>query len=373
MKVAILSLIPHNNYGGILQSFALQTYIESLGYEVDIISKRTENTSSFWKMAPRYLIRTIRKIAGKQRGPIMLEKYDSIISRNTIKFQNKHLHIHLIEQFSDLKPTDYDIYVVGSDQVWRPLYFEEQYRESIRNAYLGFTEGWKVKRLAYAASFGTDDWEYNNEDTIACKKLAGIFDSISVREEDGVKLCKKMFDVDAIQLCDPTLLLDRNNYEDIISEDIPCSEGNLLVYCLDKSANIDKMVDLIVTKYSYKPFYTNSPGGVDYSIEEQIKPSVETWLRGFIDAKYVITDSFHACVFSIIFHKPFVVIGNQKRGMSRFYSLLKTFGQERRLIFSPEEYSDDMDTISFDGADYIIENLRKKSFCFFNNMIDEKS
>lgn len=78
----------------------------------------------------------------------------------------------------------------------------------------------------------------------------------------------------------------------------------------------------------------NNPYEYDDSrpVKERIKPSIETWLRGFYDAEFVVTDSFHACVFSILFKKQFIVVGNETRGMSRFYSLLNMFGLEDRLV-----------------------------------------
>ena len=88
-------------------------------------------------------------------------------------------------------------------------------------------------------------------------------------------------------------------------------------------------------KKGYIPFCVNSRiEEWDAPIQECIQPPVEEWLRGFYDAEFVVTDSFHACVFSILFNKPFIVIGNEGRGIARFESLLKTFGLEERLVIT---------------------------------------
>jgi exopolysaccharide biosynthesis predicted pyruvyltransferase EpsI len=77
-------------------------------------------------------------------------------------------------------------------------------------------------------------------------------------------------------------------------------------------------------------------------IDECVFPPVTAWLRGFIDADFIVTDSFHGSIFSILFNKPFLAIGNKKRGMERFNSLMKMFGLEERLIYSPEELTDEI-------------------------------
>ena len=98
-------------------------------------------------------------------------------------------------------------------------------------------------------------------------------------------------------------------------------------------------------------------------------PQVEQWLAAFRDAEFVITDSFHACVFSIIFHKPFIVIGNKQRGYARFLSLLQAFGLQRNLITSVKDYNPDVD-YSIPISTYSkLDEWRKLSFNFLEKYL----
>lgn len=322
MKIAILSLVPHVNYGGILQSYALQTVLERMGHEVEVLSKPYVLKEPKWYDLPVLIgKRVLKKIIRKDSTPILSERYYNkrypIISQNTRLFVEKNIKKRYVEKFSDIKECDYDVFIVGSDQVWRPRYFTRMWNCPIDFAFLSFTRGWNVKRISYAASFGVDFWEYSKKETIEIKKLLKSFNAISVRELDGVRLLKG-FGMDVEHVLDPTLLLNKNDYMSFI-ENEPKSDGNLLVYILDDSRDKKLFVEDMSRKSNLKPFYVRAP-------KYEIQPKVETWLRGFYDAELVITDSFHACIFSIVFGKPFYVIGNLGRGLSRFNSLLIMLG-----------------------------------------------
>ena len=131
---------------------------------------------------------------------------------------------------------------------------------------------------------------------------------------------------------------------------------------IDRTKRIIKFVE---SNNHLKSFRVNSRYE-DYSapLNERIQPSVEQWLRGFMDADMVVTDSFHACVFSIIFNKPFVVVGNNKRGNTRFDSLLKTFGLADRFLYDINDIERMNSTIDWDSVNAIIEELRNLSLNF---------
>lgn len=130
------------------------------------------------------------------------------------------------------------------------------------------------------------------------------------------------------------MLLKPVDYYNILNlEDIPQSDGELFFYFLDYSKDKKIAKDSISDKLGLKSFTVNSRvEDVNASIYERIQPPVEQWVRAFMDAKFIITDSFHGTVFSIIFNKPFIVLGNKKRGMARFNSLLGLFGLNDRLV-----------------------------------------
>ena len=339
MKIGILTLPLHTNYGGILQAYALQTVLEQMGHEVCLIEKRRKPAQlSLWKTPWTYGKRIYKNITGHSI-PIFYEQKINreapVIRRYTDKFINKYIKRKFIDDFSDIQRQDFDAMIVGSDQVWRPEYFIDK----IEHAYLDFTQRWNIKRIAYAASFGTDDWLYTDRQTEKCKRLIHYFDAVSVREKSGVDFCRKYFDIEAKHILDPTMLLAVEEYIRIFKIiGTPQSNGTLLSYILDETPSKLSLINRIAIELDLVPFkvYSNIKN-YNEPISKRIQPPVEQWLRGFYDAEFIVTDSFHACVFAILFNKPFVVIGNEKRGMSRLSSLLEIFGLYDRLITGATE------------------------------------
>lgn len=345
MRIGILSLTLHTNYGGIMQSYALQTILENMGHTVIILDKdrnlykgRLRQSLSYLKyILLKYVFRkdviyyNLRKLDMQRRER---EQY-------TQRFINKYLHRRIIRNIRPGVFNDVDAIVVGSDQVWRPLYFVDQWQIGIEQAYLQFAASYNIKRIAYAPSFGSDEWEYSEEDTKKCMKLLQKFNSVSVRESSAINLCQKNLSrKDVKQVLDPTLLLSKKDYISIIENANPDkSLGNMLCYILDYSDEKSTFVKMVAKERHLEPFYSNSQ--VENNLapqEKRIQPPLEQWLRGFMDAKFVVTDSFHACVFSIIFEKPFVAIANKERGMTRFESFLSMFSLEKNLLYSINDY-----------------------------------
>lgn len=341
MRIGILTLPLHTNYGGILQAYALQTVLERMGHEVHVIEKNRRPLSiPIQNMPFCYGKRIVKNIIGRKFPIFYEQKYNReqpIIRQNTDKFIKKYIHIAEYDDFSDIKESEYDAIVVGSDQIWRPKYFG---LNQIENAYLKFAEGWNIKRIAYAASFGTDEWEYTPKQTDECGKLLRMFDAVSVREDSGVDLCKRYFGVEAQHVLDPTMLLNREDYIKLFeAADTPKSKGNLLCYILDETEEKKALIKRIADEKGLIPFNVKSQSDdINSPVSERIQPSLEQWLRGFYDAEFVVTDSFHACVFSILFNKPFLAVGNTERGMSRFSSLICMLGLEDKLIMDNHMY-----------------------------------
>lgn len=341
MKIGILSLPLHNNYGGILQAYALQKVLENMGHTVTIIDRTLTIKLPILTKYYRYAVRLVKNILLNSKLTVRYDKeYNypiEFMRQHTYPFLLKHmLRLELHGDYAALDANKFDAIIVGSDQVWRPIYF---WHAPLTDAYLSFAKDWDIKRISYAASFGTDVWEYSPEQTAECGALLQRFDAVSVRESSAVALCNTHFNVEAEHVLDPTMLLDAAHYISLFQQaKTPVSEGDLMCYILDSSEEKDTLVQSVASTYSLTPFTVNSKYEVpDAPLEEKIQPPVEKWLRGFYDAKYVITDSFHACVFSILFKKPFIVYGNKHRGMARFQSLLSIFGLEERLVTNPEE------------------------------------
>ena len=374
MKIGILTLPLHTNYGGILQAYALQTILARTGYEVCVIQRPWRKQIVWWKYPLQIVKRcALRFVIGRKVAlfpELKRNKNQAVIERNTQEFIDKNIHTHQIKQISDIKETDFDAIVVGSDQVWRPMYYRLHYKY-IEDAFLSFAEKWNIKRIAYAPSFGTDEWEYNQEETQKCRNLLQKFDAVSVREQSGIGLCEKFLGrKDVKWVLDPTMLLNREDYECLIPQNVK-APGDLMCYVLDANDEINNLIEKIAQENDMKVFQTASDvDNVSLPIEKRVQPPVESWLSGFRDAKLVITDSFHACIFSIIFKKPFIVVGNKERGMARFESLLSMFSLEKNLVYNTSDYDS---SLTYDvGADtYVaLEKLKIESLSFLTQSLE---
>lgn len=360
MKIGILTLPLYTNYGGILQAYALQTALKRMGHEVVLINKSPIRKLPLKKIPLIYSKRIIKKYILNKKCRIFEEQYQNRIypikCKKTQEFINKYICTISPNKLCSLNPNNFDAIIVGSDQIWRPQYYNK-----IENAYLAFTENWNIKRLSYAASFGTDKWEYTPKQTQRCKHLIQKFNAISVRELSAISLCQQYFGVKAQHVLDPTMLLKKEDYIKLIeTAQTPKSPGNMLAYILDETPEKNELVNKIAKEKGLKPFGIKPQiENTNTSLEEPLQPSVEQWLRGFYDAKFVVTDSFHACVFSILFNKPFIVYGNESRGLSRFESLLHMFSLEDRLTSSNNNITPS--DINWNNIEQKLSNLRETS------------
>lgn len=349
MRIGILTQPLHNNYGGLLQNYALQQVLVSLGHEVVTLDLHPANPSflQWLSLRKKMLLSYIKNNVDKPRYELTDEEV-KIIGKHTNRFVSKYIHVstNTIHSLEDLEKIDkigvYDTYVVGSDQVWRPSYNGEM----LTAMFLSFVKRDAVRRIAYAASFGTSEWEFAPQMTEECARLAKQFDLITVREKSGVTLCREYLGVEAAHVLDPTMLLNSEDYEKVVGdENEPKSLGTLFHYILDPSEEKRSLIERLAVKQGLQAFTimpkcqaeNRTKWDVKHRIEDCVFPSVTSWLRGFMDAEMVIVDSFHGAVFSIIFNKPFWVIANAERGNARFDSLLGLFGLEDRMISFGEE------------------------------------
>lgn len=373
MKIGVLTLPLHTNYGGILQAYALQQVLKRMGHEAVLLDRKRFSLPP-WHLRPlKYGKRIINKYIFGKHISVFAEKHkikeQNIKQRFTKEFVCDNIERLIFKSYDKIKAKDYDCLIVGSDQVWRPKY-ANYLLNGIEHSYLDFAELWKVRRVAYAASFGTNDWEYTDKEAEDCKRLLKKFDYVSVREKDGINLCQKHFGIDAKLLLDPTLLLEKKDYIKLFEKkQTPPSSGNLMVYVLDRNQDTDHFITQYANSQGLVPFYTNTQvdnGQID--INERVQPPLEKWLRGFYDADFIITDSFHACVFSILFNKNFVVLGNATRGLSRFDSLLSMFGLEDRMI-SDLESAIALPYIEYSKVNEKVREMRDISISFLKDAL----
>ena len=328
MKIGIFTQSLIANYGGVIQNFALQTILQRLGHKPYTIFYGQSNFKSWIIFWIKYVIKVIickpqaiRRLSYTYLSDVRCENFYKFIKSNIKTTKPFGWNI----KSTDILPCNFDAYVIGSDQTWRPAYNSAS---SLDAMFLDFTKDTKgIKRIAYAASFGVDNWEFSPELTQRYKEDIKLFDAVSVREASGVTLCKQYFDIDAIHLLDPTMLLSADDYRNVVKKSrMQCREkGGVLVYVLDMTADKQNFIEEFCKQKGLQAFFVGKE-------EDSVLPSIESWLNGFDAADYVITDSFHGSVFSIIFNKPFISIGNKARGLSRFNSLLSIFNLEDRLV-----------------------------------------
>ena len=322
MKIGIVTQPLLNNYGGVLQNFALQSTLRKLGHtpitiDYSIVMSRGRYVKVWLRTLLHNLFHSAKRPYPQSR----------VVKQRQPQFARfVEQHIALTRSVSRYSPSlvreyGFEAVVAGSDQIWRPCYN----RRVLTNMFLDFVkERSGVKRVAYAASLGVDHWEYKPRKTRKCRCFAKRLHAISVREESGVALCADNLGVKVTEVLDPTLLLSSADYREVCAT-VPCSEERYVAaYILDATP---EKVALVKQEAERR--------GVEariYGADSNATLSVEEWLAMFRDAEYVITDSFHGSVFSIIFRREFAVIINRDRGASRFVSLLGKFGLLERIV-----------------------------------------
>lgn len=377
MKTAVITLPLHTNYGGILQAYALKCVLEGMGHEAVVVDRKDKMPLPVWYKAPFvYVSRALKKMLKPGAGVEVLREFNyrktlPLRAVNTQRFINQYIAPLVVSSYKDIRQGEYDAFVVGSDQVWRPRYFG-----NIEDAFLAFAKDWKVKRVAYAASFGTEEQEYKYEELQACSGLLEMFDAVSVREDAGVRICEEWFGYEGAEhVLDPVMLLDTEVYRTLAqkAENHSC-RGKVMTYMLDPSREKDCVVDFVarITGKDVEKFFVDDSSR---PLAERVAPPVEQWLASFCDADFVVTDSFHGCVLSVMLHKPFVAVGNSLRGMSRMNSLLKVLGLDGRLVqgIDPEDDGEYwLAEPDWKAVDAVLDDQREKSMGFLQNVLKQE-
>lgn len=320
MKIALLNLQYDSNYGGNLQRFALATVLQRMGHDVTHLNLRfkfyPDNKLLYLKTL---FFRVYDKFVKGLSVEVLQEKKNKLryleSCKNTESFYQKYIK-HTEPIFSKKKLRKYlsfDAFIVGSDQVWRKKFTQIHGIEPFFFDYLPKEK----KRIAYGVSFGTDENELSSEDLNLLTPLYKQFQAVSVRETSALKLLKEyQWTIPSAEVVlDPTLLLSKEDYNQIITDnDTKPIRGDLFCYILDETSEKNDYINLFSKEKGLTPFKCPLGGS-----------SIPQWLRSFKDSKYVITDSYHGILFSIIYNKPFFFFKNEFRGMSRFSSLESIF------------------------------------------------
>lgn len=309
--IGMVCVQSYRNYGSAFTNFALYKVLKKMGYSVLII---TQPLSSIIKP----------------------EKTDNF-NKTPFKTFERSCFYENVDAMKDLNKKC-RVFLVGSDQ----LFNYEIYRLIDGFVKLDWVDD-EHKKLCYGTSFGVDRILGTFEESINLKKSLNRFDAVSIREESGVELVKKNFQIDATWVLDPVFLCDKDQYIELC-KDTNIDRKGIVAYILNPSDEKEKLIKHIANKrdMSYSVFVDRGMGQEAISelwnIEFDYNVKNEVWLKNFIESDFVITDSFHGMCMAIIFEKQFIVINNSARGSTRFYSLLNLLNLQDRLFDSVTDY-----------------------------------
>ena len=281
-KIGVIGLVHHKNLGNCLLKFAMSTLLKELGFEPCMVGE---------------------KMPG-----------------NDISFIQNTLNIRIVKSFNEINKNDYDILMVSSDQTWRPWS-----SEFYNIAFLEFAKDWDIPKFVYGASIGLDYWFFENKTNEIAKNLLKDFTGISTREISTLKYIKQYLGLDATYVLDPTMLIDKKYYLQIIDnyQNKNIIKSNyILKYKVERMNNMESFIKKAIYELGYEM--------IEVNLFE--KDYIEKFLYVLNNSKAVITNSYHATIFSIIFNKPFVCFHNKKIGSSRFDTIRDIYGIKDRFF-----------------------------------------
>lgn len=373
MKRIGVATIWSDNYGAVLQGYALQKVLERNGYYSEVIRhyrnpQRIANESLF-KQAFRWNILSLIEYLLDIKRRRMLHNGFANFKKQYMRIGEKAFYRDSnFEELNDL----YDAFICGSDMLWSTM-FEEDWPFF----YLTFVANNK-NTISYAPSFGKNDM--NNEQKDKCKNMIKHINYLSCREEAGVNFIKDSFGLNAMHVVDPTLLLSASEWNSLFGNRPRLIKDNyILNYTFRKCnqggrKNLYEQIEKSQNKSIY--FITGQEGKYKHNIYKGYFSPLEFVLL-FRDADFVITDTFHGLIFSMIFNKPFIVLDKSQFGESsdRQISTLKTYGLDNRYVKSDSIITDDYYHLDYTQVNEIMNIKRNASLGFLleavNNVTKE--
>jgi len=380
MKTVIVTFIRAYNHGAILQAYALHKKIEDLGIENEMLDYCPDYFSIPYgfrspkklKRVPfKRLVRWIRcftpyrpikqYVANLSMLRVLnkrMKGFERFIERNICLSKKQYFTTEEINQAQ----LEYDFYICGSDQVWHsscaqfdPVYF------------LDFPSANKAKKISYAASFGFTSIPDNLKEEYR-RRLTG-WDKYSVREESGIDILRDLNISDAVVCCDPTLLLKKAEWEEVCSKKKEKKPYILVYYLNPKTLRIakqladKKQMRVISITSSIDRRENLGENSASYGIKHHGACAPDEFLSLFANASYVITDSFHGTIFSLINHKQFLSTANV-----RVDALLKVVGIENRLLSNDLANIDN--EIDWEKVDKNLDAYRQGSIDYLKSLKD---
>lgn len=372
-KIGVFTFHFAENYGAVFQAYGLVTCLRNLGVEAEIINYHpdyVEGGGGFKLPTSKKNIRANLVIAYQK----LTKLYSLLRNNHGLKqkfavFRHNYLHVSDIsyKSLAELRNAApaYDVYVCGSDQIWNP---SEQF--GVDPAYFLSFGDKKKKRVSYAASFGRDTLDEGCHQEIG--GLLKAFDALSVREQTGVELARKLSGREVYWMPDPTILL--TDYTPIVHAP-DRQKPYMFSYVLRSGEGITEIQAHIAQRLSLDILVPHNPMRRWKVIGETIYPGPEEWLGYIKHADFVVTNSFHGTVFSVLFNKPFITIGlgGSKSGLNaRAKALLKRVGLEQRLLTDLTVANAEtllQEQIDWDAVNQKLADWRKEALDFINREI----
>jgi hypothetical protein len=340
MQIKTITCHDVYNHGASLQAYALQTYLTSIGHEVEIIDYKPDYLSGHYKLwtvsnpvFDKPVIKQLYLLAKLPERFIALRrkrKFDEF-TRQKLRLTSHRYHCN-----EELKanPPQADVYIAGSDQIWNTLF------QNGRDAafYLDFAPK-TAKRITYAASFATKDVVEEYKPFVR-RMLQGL-DCISLREKVSLPLLEYMGRNDGVSVCDPVFLLSRKQWDELIPTPKENHKPYLLVYDSDHSQRL-KETALQIAKSRNLRIYNISAFRLSYADKDYWCSGPFDFVRLIRDAGFVISNSFHATAISLIFHREFCVVNRTEAINERMLSLLEQYGLQNRMLGSDQTIPTEM-------------------------------
>lgn len=348
MKIGLLTYHHSNNIGAMLQTYATCRALKELGHEVVIVDIRQKEDRR----------QGLGGLASDMIFFVRNQKYKAF--RNTF-YPSLTRRYYCVDELRKDPPV-VDCLVVGSDQTWNTTISKE-----IAMAYfLDFGEE-NIKRISYASSFGVDNWDNKQVINDDVSKSLHKFTSISVRERTALSICRDSFGLEATLVVDPTILFE--SYPEITGE---IEENDEIVcYKLQRNEDFYNNIGIIKNTIGLPVRLLNNSYPVK-GFRYTYPPSVSEWIRKIGGSKFVVTDSFHGVVFSLLYNRQFAVIKNHNGRDSRFVDLLTELSLEDRIYESVAQMSGSQswkELIDYERVNRQLSDLRNKSWLFLENAL----
>lgn len=357
MKIGILTFHCAVNYGAVLQAYALQEILRSLGHEVYVIDYRPDYLTEaycplkFYPNSSSSMFQRIKVFFRACLAALICNKRN----RSFKTFIKNRLNLYKLDLYD--KQNTFDAFVFGSDQIWNP-----EITKTIDNVFIGnFSAAYGKYRIAYAASIGSVK-NLRDSDISSFEYIVKNFTAISVREQSLKVFFKERFNKEATVVLDPVLLAGVSIFKKIATKK-KVDKPYLLLVQLGRNVSVSLYTEKIAQKMGLQLVEVISWGESIKNRNLQQCLSPEDFLGYIKGASYVMTTSFHGTVFSILFRKNFNVVRCGTRVDERAFSLLQSLGLEKQMCSIDDIFTMNP-KIDYSLIDSKLQNLRDSSLYY---------